>query len=459
MWSSPSSSSASSSSSRSSHAANSTGSHSSVSGDLRTRERSAITDLATETHTAKRTRSPHDMTAVAAQITTPTKSDKIECLVDGAMVHVVANHLKTSHPGMTLDAYRAKFPGAPVLSPYAELMLAQKQAEKAVTSTAAISTGTAAAGVFERRPMHEVFGVDASAPAVLNKRGQAIQVSCGKSLDASSQALVPEVDKNYIFDLELTKNILMGFEMGINVYLWGYHGTGKTSALEQVCARTNRPFLRVQHTINTEEAHLVGQYVVQDGATLFQPGPLMDAMLNGYIYCADEYDFAMPSVLSVYQPVLEGKSLVVKDAPPHLRVVKPHPNFRICATGNTNGSGDETGLYQGTQIQNAANYSRFGITCEVEYLEAKVETAIVASQAGLKKEDAAKIVKFANDVREAFKAGKVGATVSPRELISAGKIGIMKGSDYSAGMKLAFTNRLSRVDKKVIEEFAQRVFG
>lgn len=394
--------------------------------------------------------------AAAQQIETrtPTKGDKIKCEVDGAMVHVITKHLRDNHPDWSLDRYRTEFPEAPLLSPYAELILEQKKAaEKAAPAS------SASVAVFDRKPMFEVFGVDPTAPAVLNKRGLPIEVSVGRDHDPVNQLLVPDVDKNYIFDLDLTKNVLMGFEMGINVYLWGYHGTGKTSALEQVCARTNRPFMRVQHTINTEEAHLIGQYVVQNGATIFQPGPLTIAMIEGHIYCADEYDFAMPSVLSVYQPVLEGKALVIKDAPPELRVIRPHPNFRFCATGNTNGSGDETGLYQGTQIQNAANFSRFGITCEVKYMEAKVETAVVASQAGLKPQEAAKIVKFANDVREAFMAGKVGATISPREMINAGRLGIMRGSDYALGMQLAFTNRLSRVDKKVIEEFAQRVFG
>ncbi|AMB48377.1 MoxR family ATPase [Methylobacterium sp. AMS5] len=391
------------------------------------------------------------------QAAVPTKADKIECLVDGAMVHVIKTHLANNHPDWSLDRYKAEFPGAKTLSPYAEMIAMQKRAEEA-QKVVPITSAKSAEMVYERKPMHEVFGIDPSAPAVLNKRGQPIQVSVGQPT-GDGLLLVPDVDKNYIFDLELVKNVLMGFEMRINVYAWGFHGTGKTSLFEQVCARTNRPFLRIQHTANTEESHIVGQFVVQNGATIWQPGPLMDAMLNGYVYCADEYDFAMPSVLSVYQPVLEGKPLVVKDAPPEYRVIRPHKDFRICGTGNTNGSGDETGLYQGTQIQNAANYSRFGITIEVEYMEAKVETAIVASQAGLKKEDAAKIVKFAGEWREAFKAGKVSTTISPRELISAGKIGIMKGSDYGAGMQLAFINRMTRIDKKAAQEFAQRIFG
>ena len=203
----------------------------------------------------------------------------------------------------------------------------------------------------------------------------------------------------------------------------------------------------------------MGQYVVKDGSTQFQLGPLPTAMLFGYEYCADEYDFAMPSVLSVYQPVLEGKPLVIKDAPPEFRVIRPHPNFRFVATGNTNGGGDETGLYQGTQIQNAANYSRFSIVEEVGYMEPKIEAAVVAGQSGIDRKDADKLVAFAKEVRDAFKAGRIGATISPRELISSAKLGLVRGSDWRGGLRLGFTNRLSRTDKEVVEQYAQRLFA
>ncbi|MER9496479.1 AAA family ATPase, partial [Mesorhizobium sp. M0320] len=174
----------------------------------------------------------------------------------------------------------------------------------------------------------------------------------------------------------------------------------------------------VQHTAHTEESHVLGQYVVRtkmakhdvisgDGTrhevekpmsvTEFQLGPLPLAMIEGAVYCADEYDFAMPQVVALYQPVLEGKALVIKDAPPEYRLIKPHPEFRIVATGNTNGTGDETGLYQGTLIQNAANYSRFKITEEVTYMEPKIEETVISGQAGIERADAAKLVKIAKE--------------------------------------------------------------
>jgi cobaltochelatase CobS len=167
----------------------------------------------------------------------------------------------------------------------------------------------------------------------------------------------------------------------------------------------------------------------------------------------------MPSVLSVYQPVLEGKPLLIKDAPHDQRVIVPHPNFRFLATGNTNGGGDETGLYQGTQIQNAANYSRFGIVIEIRYMEEKLEMAVVSSQSDCTTEQAGKVVRFANDVRDAFRGNRISSTISPRELITIAKLARARGDMWRYAVEVGFLNRLSRIDKEVVGQFSQRVFG
>lgn len=272
---------------------------------------------------------------------------KITCQIDGALCHSIQLHLRDHHPEWTIERYKTEFPDAPLLSKLAEKKLAQRREQERAKASAEPEKHRMGA---KKQAFHEVFDLG-SAKAAMNARGEPIMITVMQDHDPDAQALIPDIDENYVFNIDLTKTALIGLELGMPVYFWGYHGTGKTTAFEQIAARTKRPFLRVQHTINTEEAHIVGQYVVKDGSTNFQLGPLPTAMLFGYNYCADEYDFAMPSVLSVYQPVLEGKPLVIKDAPPELRVIRPHPNFRFVATGNTNGGGDETGLYQGTQIQ------------------------------------------------------------------------------------------------------------
>jgi cobaltochelatase CobS len=379
---------------------------------------------------------------------------KITCQIDGARVHIVQKHLEQNHPDWTIDRYRKEYPHAPILSEKARTILAQKR--RKLSETASAPTTGHSEGV-QRRKFSQVF--DLSGVQVKNGRGEDLEIDVFFDIDAASQPMIPDVDENYVFDIELTKMIMTAMILNTPLYVWGYHGTGKTTLLEQFCARTGRPFMRAQHTIGTEEAHIVGQYIVKDGATQFQPGPLTVAMIEGHVYCADEYDFAMPSVLSVYQPVLEGKPLVIKDAPPEFRVVRPHRNFRFVATGNTNGNGDETGLYQGTQMQNSANYSRFGVCLQVAYMDKKVETAVVMRQAGVDKESAEKIVDFANEVREAFKAGRLGATISPRELINAGRIGRLRSGNWTDGLMFAAVNRMSRVDGEVVRQYLQRIFG
>lgn len=388
---------------------------------------------------------------------------KIKCELDGAMVHSVKHHLETVHKGgMSLAEYVAKWPKAPLLSEEAKDAIRQKKAEK--------ERQKAEAG--ERIALTDLFGFPEA--QVTNKQGNIMsaRVFDKSEMDAEDLAFIPAVDNDYIFNIDLTKIALMALELNKPGLFWGFHGTGKTTQWEQVCARTNRPFQRVQHTINTEEAHVLGQWmVVQEvttdsagnehvhAVTKFNLGPLPIAMMRGHVYCADEYDFGLPSVLAVYQPVMEGKALIIKDAPPEFRVIRPHPNFRFVATGNTNGGGDETGLYQGTQLQNAANYSRFGITKQVGYMDAKIEAAVIAGKSGIRMQEATTIVKFATEVRKLFAAGQISNTVSPRELINAALFGVVTGGNWREGLNLAFANRLSPADSEVCGQFAQRLFG
>lgn len=386
---------------------------------------------------------------------TTVDGGKIVCHIDGAMVHSIQVYLEKNHPGWTLERYRETYPDAPILSESAKILVARKRKQREQASASALPKS---AYVDHLQPFHEVFGLGA-VRAAMNARGQAIMIPILNVPDEEDRIFVPKIDPDYVFNIDLTKTIMMGFMTGMPQYYWGYHGTGKTTMLRQAAARTGRPMIRVQHTLNTEESHIVGQYIVRDGATHFQLGPLAIAMRRGLVYLADEYDNALPSVCSVYQPVLEGEALVIKEAPIEDRVIEPHPNFRFVATGNTNGVGDETGLYTGTQIQNAANYSRFPIVEEVGYMDPKIEAAIISGKIGVDGGTAARIVNFAGEVREAFKSGNIGMTIGPRELLHAAQIGVLRGEDWRAGIRSAFSNRLSRVDRETVEGYAQRVFG
>lgn len=382
---------------------------------------------------------------------------KIACQICGAETHAIAAHLKKEHPEITLAAYEADFPGAPLLSAAAIDAIAKREAEKQPAVVEDMKDKTVVISDRSHQPLDKLFNFPESDKTAFNKLGKSVPVSV-LNRDANAD-MIPDVNGNYAFDGEILRNALMAFEMDdINLYVWGHTGVGKTELLEQIAARTNRPMIRVQHTINTEESHIVGQWTARGGETIFELGPLAVAMKNGWVYLADEYDFGLPSVLAVYQPVLEGKSLVIKEADAANRIIKPHPNFRFVATGNTNGSGDETGLYQGTNIQNAANYDRFNMVLEVKYMAPEKEVQIIMKQSGIAKGDAEKMVDFASRIREQYNSAKLSAPISPRTLIAASKIGLMKGS-YRAGVALCFSNKLSRVDAEITQGVAQRVFG
>jgi len=368
-----------------------------------------------------------DLTAIA------NPDEKISCAICHAKVHAIQLHLRDHHPDVTVEQYKANYPDAPLLSEAAIARInARNKTKEELTASAELSA--------------------ASMKMVETKN---LQVAGSTEWDMQ----IPDVDDRYVFDVDVLKTLLMGMVMKIPTYLWGHAGTGKSTIFEQMYARLHRPIIRIQHTGSTEEAHILGQMAADpERGTFFSPGPLPLAMKYGWGYLADEYDFSFPQVLAVYQAVLEGKPLIIKDAPAdsEWRVVHPHPNFHFMATGNTNGSGDDSGLYLGTNIQNAANFERFGIVLQMKYMPAKQEAAVVSSQGNIAMPDAERLVRFANLVREAFDAKKIGATLGPRVLINAARIGVARAS-FMTGLQLSFLNRLTPVDKETCAQIAARV--
>ena len=383
---------------------------------------------------------------------------KIGCCICGARVHIMSLHLRDHHGDMAITDYEGDYPDAPLLSNKAK----EERAKKLAVNSIENLTNTTVSGEIsyplgytaQKSLFHEIFGFGA-VKAAMSHSNKAVVIHSIKTPSEFKQ-FVPEPDNRYVFLLDLTKIVVMAMELNTPMYLHGHSGTGKSSIVEQVCALTGRPTLRVQHTRNMEESHILGQWVVRNGATVFELGPLAFCMKYGLVYLADEYDFAMPGVLALYQPVLEGKPLVIKEADAENRIIKPHPLFRFFGTGNTNGTGDETGLYQGTVIQNAANYERYGIVEEVLWMEKKLEIEIVTKQGGIPTPDAVKLVDFARMIRESFTDGKIGLPVSTRALINSARLGRKLGS-IKKGLEKSYLNRLSRIDKDAAIEVINRV--
>ncbi|MFA1215294.1 AAA family ATPase, partial [Klebsiella pneumoniae] len=238
----------------------------------------------------------------------------ISCKWCGGETHHVGSHFigkkcsgipkehEDKTPNELMKIYVAAFPEAPTMSAAAAKRLKEHQAKKK-EEPAAVHVGYAGFEDYmvEKVAVHEILGLDADLLKTASGEPLRITVNINKPFPE----FVPKVNPDYVFgDIELLKDVLMMIEMRIPGYLWGHAGTGKSTLPTQLCARLNRPIIRAQHTASTEESHICGQILVRGGATYFEPGLLASAMRNGWVYLADEYDFAFPQILGVYQPVL-----------------------------------------------------------------------------------------------------------------------------------------------------------
>lgn len=403
-------------------------------------------------------------------------SDKVKCEICGEETHSIPGHLKEAHGEgssveMSLDEYRAKFPDAKLLSDTAREQLRRRKDERAAREDAALSSAgpaptPSANADSDRVWLHEAFRFPKSAKSAFTKSGDPIPVTKDSRSDEYNY-LVPEWNDNYILNPELTKTVMMGLELRSPIFLFGHSGVGKSSIFKQMCAGLNRRLFRFQHTIDTEESHIVGQWIVQKevdqngnavATTKFELGPLPLAMMNGWVYLADEMDRSSPTVLSAYQAILEGEPLVIKNAPKDMRVIRPHPLFAFAATGNTNGTGDQSGLYQATLTQDAATVERFGIVAMVDYPPEKQEIAMISAATGLHTDDARKIRQFADEIRNKAFPEQVSLTIGPRVAINIARIGMMKG-DFLEGVTYSYANRLPEAEREAALGVAKRIFA
>lgn len=277
--------------------------------------------------------------------------------------------------------------------------------------------------------------------------------------------LVPERMDAYAFDRGTTLAILAGFAFGRRVLIQGYHGTGKSSHIEQVAARLNWPCLRINLDGFVTRTDLIGRdtIVVRDGrqVTRFQEGLLTWAVQHPCVLVLDEYDAARPEVLFVIQRLLEaqGRLTVLEQN----RVLTPHPAFRLMATANTVGLGDATGLYRGTQVLNQGQMDRWSLVCALNYLPPEREVAIVAANApGY--EDAQgrallqRMVQVADLTRAGFRAGDLSTVMSPRTVIVWAQNAQLFG-DVAAAFRLSFANKCDPAEWPAVAEYYQRCFG
>ena len=276
---------------------------------------------------------------------------------------------------------------------------------------------------------------------------------------------VPNLDPNYQFDHDTTIAILAGFAHNRRVMVQGYHGTGKSTHIEQVAARLNWPCIRVNLDSHISRIDLIGKdaIVLRDGkqVTEFREGILPWALQNPVALVFDEYDAGRADVMFVIQRVLEvdGK-LTLLDSN---KVIHPNPHFRLFATANTVGLGDTTGLYHGTQQINQGQMDRWSIVSTLNYLPHDDEVGIVTAKVPQYAdkngdEQVAAMVRMADLTRKGFMAGDLSTVMSPRTVITWAENTAIFG-DMTLAFRLTFLNKCDEVERPTVAEYYQRCFG
>ncbi len=276
---------------------------------------------------------------------------------------------------------------------------------------------------------------------------------------------VPDVDEAYRFDRDTTLAILAGFAFNRRVMVQGYHGTGKSTHIEQVAARLNWPCIRVNLDSHISRIDLMGKdaIVLRDGVqvTEYREGILPWALQHACALVFDEYDAGRPDVMFVIQRVLEleGKLTLLDQN----RVIRPHPAFRLFATANTVGLGDTTGLYHGTQQINQGQMDRWNIVATLNYLPVEDEIRIVSAK--VKAYDDAKgrdlvasMVRLADLTRTGFIQGDISTVMSPRTVITWAENARIF-NDVAFAFRITFLNKCDEVERPTVAEYYQRCFG
>ena len=276
---------------------------------------------------------------------------------------------------------------------------------------------------------------------------------------------VPDLDNDYVFDPETTLAILAGFAKNRRVMVTGYHGTGKSTHIEQVAARLNWPCVRVNLDSHISRIDLIGKdaIVIREGAqvTEFREGILPWALQTNTALVFDEYDAGRPDVMFVIQRVLESSGrLTLLD---QNKVIRPHPAFRLFSTANTVGLGDTSGLYHGTQQINQGQMDRWSIVVTLNYLAHDKEVEIVASKAPKYRDTKGlaiigKMVRVADMTRNAFMNGDISTVMSPRTVITWAENAEIFG-DVGFAFRVTFLNKCDETERSTVAEFYQRAFG
>lgn len=369
----------------------------------------------------------------------------ITCKACGHQAHNLKPHfIGGREPICTLTEkeYTEKYPDEPLVSEIFKKKLAEIRSKEAPKSSLTV----------KKYNIYKTFGV------VIGSKENAIDGFVERS------DRVPEIDPDFKFPAEATKIVLLGLQTNRPTMVHGPTGSGKSTLIEQIAARINYPVMRVNHHKDMYSYDIVGQKKIEDGRTDYEYGPAPIAMKQPMIYIMDEWDATNPEVALLYQSLLERKpdgsrlgDMVLSSNGGER--IHSHPRFRIVATSNTAGLGDdESGHYQGTEVQNIAFISRFLLRVKLDYMGQDEETEMLQKRfPDISKEEARSFAKVANMIRKRFEDGELDVPYSVRDLINWVDFYLMVG-DVAQAMKFTCTSILPYKAEKTISELVQRVF-
>jgi len=299
------------------------------------------------------------------------------------------------------------------------------------------------------------------------------EIPAGIKIDVPEKAhpYVPERDENHVHSMEFLADFLLWFQHphGDGFAVVGPTGSGKTSGLLDALARLNTPVISVTANQSMTYHEMVGHNTVIEGTMMYVHGPLAVAMQQGFTLIINEFDLLDPGEVAGLNDVLEGRPLVIPENGGE--IIKCHPNFRFIVTGNTNGSGDATGRYSGTSMQNMAFMDRFQVI-QQGYLESELELAVLTkSLPHVKKDMAEKMVAIANEIRRQFigddeNGGSLDVTMSTRTLLRWARLTYMNQSKANKGISpviyaldRALGNRTDKPSREALHAMVQHHFG
>ena len=319
----------------------------------------------------------------------------------------------------------------------------------------------------ETFPANTANGTEIRQPDIIVSVRQTFGIDSDMQVPAFSEPddHVPTIDESYIFDTETSLAILAGFAHNRRVLIQGYHGTGKSTHIEQVASRLNWPCIRINLDSHISRIDLIGKdaIVIRDGrqVTEFREGMLPWALQSPTALVFDEYDAGRPDVMFVIQRILEvdGKMTLLDQN----RIIRPHPAFRLFATANTVGLGDTSGLYHGTQQINQGQMDRWNIVATLNYLSHDKEVEIVHSKLSSyeseeEKQTISSMVDVATLTRSGFANGDISTVMSPRTVITWAENAEIF-NDVAFGFRATFLNKCDELERPLIAEYYQRCMG